>query len=306
VKIVLPDSEDTKKLGFTLAQRILLRPSWGKDIFLYGDIGIGKTTFLQGFSRGLGIKEHINSPTFALVSEYPVPHNQSGIETFSHLDIFRVEGDSVLALPEIFEKLEDKTLVLALEWADKLPKTILPESRIEIRFSLQTMHYDNREAEIEFFDPGVPDDAVIREMLDEFQTPLFVRKHTAIVAKIATLIAKKLIEKNYPVHLDVVRSAALLHDLFWMCGQNGFVREDFSEQTDEKHWNTWMKMRETVCESDPFSSCESYLRQRGYSTIADVVARMRTKNIPGHFSTRRGMLGLGAFFCPKGQARFAF
>lgn len=302
MKILLPNPEDTQRLGFALGKRVLMQPSWGKDLFLFGDIGIGKTTFLKGFSRGLGITENINSPTFALVSEYPVSPNSSGIQTFSHLDIFRVQGDSVLALPEIFEKLEDPSLVLALEWADKLPQNIFPENRIEIRFSLHADHYDSRQAELEFFNPEIPDDTTVQVLLAECQTPLFIRKHTALVTKIATLLAKKFIEKGFPVHFDLVRASALLHDIHWMCSYLDFSRDSLSEKASDQEWSAWAKICDENQDKDAYSAAESYLRNKGFSSVADIISRLQVQNLSGPYSLEEVCLVLAHFYVYQEKA----
>ncbi|EKD90341.1 MAG: hypothetical protein ACD_31C00008G0013 [uncultured bacterium] len=96
----------------------------GRIFALIGDLGSGKTTFAQGFARGLGIKEKIISPTFVLIKQHSIPNSK---KTFYHIDLYRLEGEIDLisiGLKEIFESGN----VVLIEWADKildmLPKDI--------------------------------------------------------------------------------------------------------------------------------------------------------------------------------------
>ena len=295
MKIALLQSEDTERFGCHLGKRILLRPEWGRDVFLFGDVGVGKTTMLKGFSRGLGIEETINSPTFALVSEYQIPKNLAGLRIFSHLDIYRVDGDSVLALPEIFEKLEDETLVLALEWAEKLPKHILPENRIEIHFSVGTQN-EGRDIELSFYDTSIPSDQEIRQILDECAVPVQIRKHTAVVTKVATFLAKKLMAKNYAVDVNLVRSSALLHNILWMCEYKNFSREQFPSDIDESTWNTWNNLYNQYKEMHYSEATSQFLKTKGHDSLADVILRHNSDSAPETLTLEEMCVFLGNYY----------
>ena len=100
----------------------------GIVIALIGNLGSGKTTFTQGFAKGLGISEHVGSPTFKLVSEYD---GQKG--KLIHVDAYRLEGiddflniggEDILATPRA---------IILIEWGDKL-ESILPPDAIRISF----------------------------------------------------------------------------------------------------------------------------------------------------------------------------
>ncbi|OIO18962.1 MAG: tRNA (adenosine(37)-N6)-threonylcarbamoyltransferase complex ATPase subunit type 1 TsaE, partial [Candidatus Magasanikbacteria bacterium CG1_02_41_34] len=83
--------EQTKSVGRQLATMI----SPGDIITLSGDLGAGKTTFTKGFAEGLGVKETITSPTFSLMNVYPT-NTKSKIETFVHIDTYRLENQEEL------------------------------------------------------------------------------------------------------------------------------------------------------------------------------------------------------------------
>lgn len=104
-----------KKFAKKLSSRILL---------LEGDLGSGKTTFVQGFARGLGVKEKVLSPTFVLIRQYQIPNNSS---VLYHIDLYRIEKFKELGLKEI---LSNKNNVVLIEWAEKLKE--LPKGAIKI------------------------------------------------------------------------------------------------------------------------------------------------------------------------------
>ncbi len=125
-KITTKSAQETAKVGERLAQD--LDPS---IVCLYGDLGSGKTTFSQGFAKGLGIQNRLLSPTFIIVRRYEVPKS---IRWFYHVDLYRISGEKDregVGLPEI---LADRAAIVLIEWADRLGN-LLPKNRIDIRFS---------------------------------------------------------------------------------------------------------------------------------------------------------------------------
>ena len=96
-------------------------------IVLAGDLGAGKTAFVQGFGRGLGVTERITSPTFTLVHVY------EGRLPVHHLDVYRLEQLSEaldLGLPEML----DEGGVVLIEWGDAI-LPVLPHDFLEVRLT---------------------------------------------------------------------------------------------------------------------------------------------------------------------------
>ncbi len=87
---------------------------------LHGDMGVGKTTFVQGLAQGLGVKEQVTSPTFAIYSVY-----QGASRRLVHLDAYRLERETQLE-PLLLEEFLISPYCLAVEWPEKtgawLPK----------------------------------------------------------------------------------------------------------------------------------------------------------------------------------------
>jgi tRNA threonylcarbamoyladenosine biosynthesis protein TsaE len=111
----LADAAATSDLGRRLA--CLLEP--GDRLLLYGDLGAGKTTLVQGLAVGLGIDEAITSPSFALAQHYPGAGERPGLV---HIDLYRLED--ARSADELFAQEQEEAdalgAVLALEWPERL------------------------------------------------------------------------------------------------------------------------------------------------------------------------------------------
>lgn len=107
----------TRKLGRQLAGQLQA----GDVICLVGDLGAGKTTFVQGLAQGIGARQAATSPSFVLVHEY-----QGRLRLF-HLDLYRVSGD----LTEIgVEELLGGDAASVVEWAERLPSRLCQDALI--------------------------------------------------------------------------------------------------------------------------------------------------------------------------------
>jgi tRNA threonylcarbamoyladenosine biosynthesis protein TsaE len=93
----------------------------GTVIALVGDLGTGKTTFVQGFARGLGIPEHVGSPTFKLVSEY-----QGSRLTLYHVDCYRLHTPQDFVNIGGLELLSPGEAITVVEWADRIQDVLTP------------------------------------------------------------------------------------------------------------------------------------------------------------------------------------
>lgn len=159
-KFITKNYKETQKLGEKFAKEIL---SYKKNkcaensrsckncaaivLCLYGDLGSGKTTFLQGFANCLGVKEKILSPTFVIYKKFLIFNKLSAIRKnndrsfyakrcfhyFYHVDAYRLKNEKdakELGLEEILKNLEN---IVAIEWPEKIKK-ILPKTAVKINF----------------------------------------------------------------------------------------------------------------------------------------------------------------------------
>jgi tRNA threonylcarbamoyladenosine biosynthesis protein TsaE len=117
-----------------LASEVLKKITAGKSavvLALYGDLGSGKTTFVQELSKQLGIAEVVQSPTFVIEKIYRISHNN--FSNFIHIDAYRIEQEIELANLGWKELLSDSANLIAIEWADKV-EGLLPKDAIRIHF----------------------------------------------------------------------------------------------------------------------------------------------------------------------------
>lgn len=109
-------TEDTFEIGYQMG----LNAKKGDIYCLCGDLGVGKTVFTQGFAKGLGIEEPVNSPTFTIVQEY-----EGSKMPFYHFDVYRIAD--IEEMDEIgYEDYFYGEGVCLIEWAE-LIKEILPK-----------------------------------------------------------------------------------------------------------------------------------------------------------------------------------
>lgn len=131
--------EDTYNIGLSMGENA--KPG---DVFtLIGDLGVGKTVFTQGFAKGLGISEYVNSPTFTILQVY-----DDGRLNLNHFDVYRI-GD-VSEMDEIgFDEYVYSDGVSLIEWAN-LIEEILPDkyTRITILKDLEK-GFDYRKIKID-------------------------------------------------------------------------------------------------------------------------------------------------------------
>ena len=136
--LVTHTPEDTRAIGRTLAA--FLRP---RDVIaLTGDLGAGKTTFVQGAADGLQVTEPVLSPTFTLVRRY------SGTLPVYHLDVYRLERLQE-ALDIGLEEILDEGAVVFIEWGDAIDP-LLPPEHLQVELTLPA-EGDSRQLELTWF-----------------------------------------------------------------------------------------------------------------------------------------------------------
>jgi len=115
--------EDTWKI----AEKLVSMVNKQGIIALHGDLGAGKTCFVQGMSRALGIGIPISSPTYTLIDEY------EGENPLYHIDLYRL-SNSIEVLGIGLEEYLEKDGLIAIEWAER-GEDLLPEDSIHVHIS---------------------------------------------------------------------------------------------------------------------------------------------------------------------------
>lgn len=120
-------TEQTEALGYALAELLSLHPEMPSFVALYGDLGVGKTAFVRGFTS-LFSSARVKSPTFSLVNEY-----RGEALTVFHFDMYRITDEDELDSIGFYDYLDRRGICL-VEWSENIPFA-LPDRylRVEIR-----------------------------------------------------------------------------------------------------------------------------------------------------------------------------
>jgi len=147
-KIITNSPEETREVASKFAEQILQNKSrlqsnqrystksgLGRKavvLALKGNLGAGKTTFLQGFAKGLGIEEKVLSPTFILMRRFDI--QDLVYRNFYHIDCYRLKNEKDLDYLGFEEMLKNPENIIAIEWPERIKK-VLPKDISEIKFS---------------------------------------------------------------------------------------------------------------------------------------------------------------------------
>ena len=125
-EIITNSPEETEAVGFELAEMLKDNISLPSFIALYGDLGVGKTAFVRGFTKVFSPNALVRSPTFALVNEYPT---KAGRRVF-HFDMYRITDEDDLYSIGYYDYLDDGSICL-VEWSENIPYAI-PDEHIKV------------------------------------------------------------------------------------------------------------------------------------------------------------------------------
>ncbi len=128
-EIITNSPEETENVGFELAKLLQNAPTLPSFVALYGDLGVGKTAFVRGFTKVFSPNALVRSPTFALVNEYPT---KGGRRVF-HFDMYRITDEDDLYSIGYYDYLDDGSICL-VEWSENIPYAI-PDEHINVEIS---------------------------------------------------------------------------------------------------------------------------------------------------------------------------
>ena len=141
-KYISKSLSDTEEFAESLLENLSPKDSGATVVGLCGDLGSGKTTFVQMIAKKLGIKERVQSPTFVILKRYDI---ESGIfDTLIHIDAYRLESCKDIELLGFEEILDSPKVLMFVEWASKIGE-VLPKDYIKLEFS----HLKEGERQIE-------------------------------------------------------------------------------------------------------------------------------------------------------------
>jgi len=147
IEIINKSSKETKKAGMALGQILGREPLSNKALVvaLEGDLGSGKTTFIQGLAQGLKVKENILSPTFVIQKDFLL--KLKNFKNLYHIDAYRLKNPEELLELGFKDLIGNPENLIVIEWADKIKK-ILPKNILRIKF--ENLGENKRRIKIEF------------------------------------------------------------------------------------------------------------------------------------------------------------
>lgn len=128
---VTHSAQETEGVGEKLAA--LARP--GDILLLIGPLGAGKTTFVKGIARGLGVTDDIVSPTFTLMNAYRITNNELRIKNLIHIDTYRLNSEQELLDIGVADYLGAPETVCVIEWPEKAEHLLKRYHTTSIQFN---------------------------------------------------------------------------------------------------------------------------------------------------------------------------
>ncbi len=241
-----------RKIGESLARTIYVRPV---TILISGELGAGKTTFVQGLAKGLGIAGTIVSPTFALEQRYG--------DVLCHLDLYRLTSPD--QAHQILEHSHDFPGIRIIEWAQRATNEI----DAGITIAIEEQKQSTRTITCSFSDIAIPTDEEIAGWMDEVMLPEKVRLHTRAVARNCDQIAAALIPHGIIIRSRALHAAAEIHDLLRFVDFNEKARtvEAAATEAQSACWEAIKKEYGLKHEQ----AASEFLTRRGFKEIGDIV-----------------------------------
>lgn len=244
--------------GGSLASTLYEQPV---TIALAGELGAGKTTFLQGFANALGMRDHLTSPTYALEQRYRTPRGE-----LLHIDLYRTDERQAR---ELLRASEGFSGIRCIEWSERVGlEQFLRGGRVIV--IAITEEDQRRRITCTFHDATIPSDAEIDRWWQDARTPGHIRAHCDAVAALCDRFAAALIARGQFIRTKALHAAARVHDLLrfldFHAGGNVAHRPDDATRA---HWNVVAARYSRKRHED---ACTQFLRERGFPVIATIVA----------------------------------
>jgi tRNA threonylcarbamoyladenosine biosynthesis protein TsaE len=110
----------------------------GEIIGLIGELGGGKTTFVKGLAKGLGIRDLVTSPSFVLIKEYKIKSQISNLKSqiLTHIDLYRLKNIEEIESLGLLDYLGKPDKIVVIEWAEKIKNMLekIPAKKIWVEF----------------------------------------------------------------------------------------------------------------------------------------------------------------------------
>lgn len=256
VEIRLTDAEKTAFCGHSLASTLYTFPL---DIHLDGDLGAGKTTFVQGLARGLGIDTHVASPTYALEQRYRTRTDMP----FIHIDLYRIDPSRCA---EMLASSEDHEGIRCIEWASRAGTYESDRPRINISLREDG---NGRRCSMEFLDIPLPSEDAIALWQQDVRLPAHIMTHCQMVGAFAKRIAHYFAENGTAVRPDALDRAGQAHDLLRFVDFKRSPAQGFIDTQEDR--DTWQEIATRYPDMRHEEAAAMFLRERGFAALASIV-----------------------------------
>lgn len=145
--LITNSTEETESVGIMLANCFLSDSALPRFVAMYGDLGVGKTAFVRGFTSVFSPKAKVKSPTFALVNEY-----RGDTTSVFHFDMYRINDEDELYSIGFYDYL-DRNGICLTEWSENI-EFALPDKHLAVNIEkCPDGHSDMRKITVNFLQP---------------------------------------------------------------------------------------------------------------------------------------------------------
>lgn len=281
INLASNSQNDTFCIGVALASTLYQNKT---NLWFRGELGAGKTTFIQGLGVGLGLGENMSSPTYAIENRYG--------EKFLHVDLYRLDEAEA---KRIVEESENFPGVRAIEWSERL-EGVMPSSaarpsirsslslgatrgdtaaRIEARdihINIQELSPTTRTITITFSDLPLPSRADVEAWRKEVRLPDHIIRHCDAVARMAEKLGDELIARGIPLRPLALKRACELHDLLRFVDFKAHVQRKIphAQEADSETQALWDSLKTTYGDIHE-TACEEFLKEHRYPELGHIV-----------------------------------
>lgn len=257
IKIQAQNAKKMASIGHSLASTLVVTPV---TILLQGDLGAGKTTFVQGLAKGLGVSEQITSPTYALEQRY---RTKNGIP-FTHIDLYRLQGKNV---HEHLEHSHNHGGIRCIEWSERMENKVIDDPIIHIAIQEEG---SGRIVSLSFEDANLPSDETMMAWQQDVHLPPHVGDHCRAVGTLCTQLAERLIEQGHVVRKGALQKAGMLHDLLrFLDFRPGASPAEY--QPDTATLARWEELVKKYSGMHHEEGVAAFLREHGYDLLATII-----------------------------------
>lgn len=255
-------ADTPEKLMFTASTLAKSLYATQTNILLTGELGAGKTTFVKGFAKGLGLRpEDIVSPTFTLEQRYPLPEDR----TLLHLDLYRLSENDAAPL---LASGDDLPGIRCIEWPEKAAAaTAELENALDVRLE-EDPH--GRKLTLTCRDVRLPDFARVQAWREEMKLPDHIIRHCEAVASLCAVIADALRRRGVLVRMELLLAAARTHDLLRFVDFRESAAPDFPAPSTDI-LAVWSAQKEAYPSCTHEEAAGLFLRRQGFGALATVV-----------------------------------